>query len=164
MRCIGSARSTTWSALTVAAALAVAVPIAGCSDDSRQNVEDNVRSAVSDAEASARSVATDVADFADETARSAVELAARNLASIQGKQQFETAGHPLAGNLTCTAEVQESMTEIDIDCTGTTEDGAAAELTGSTSELPGASVTELKGTFTGTVDGDEVFSTGQLGG
>ena len=39
-----------------------------------------------------------------------------------------------------------------------------AELTGETAELPGESIVELEGTFTGTVDGGEVFSTEVLGG
>ena len=37
-------------------------------------------------------------------------------------------------------------------------------MTGTTDELPGASVTELEGAFTGTVDGTEAFSTDTLGG
>ena len=43
-------------------------------------------------------------------------------------------------------------------------DGAVAEMTGTTSELPGASITELDGDFVGTVDGAEVFRTERLGG
>jgi hypothetical protein len=150
-------------AWAVAATLATAT-VVGCSDTSRQNAEETARSAVSAAEDDIRSAVTDVVDNADEAARNAGELAARNFASIQGEEEFDAAGHPIADNLTCTAEVQESMTEIAIECSGTTEDGGAAELTGTTSELPGASVTELKGSFTGTVDGAEVFSTDQLGG
>jgi hypothetical protein len=159
----------------MAGALAVCTLFGGCTDEARQDVGDDLRSAVSEAEGDVRSAATevegqvrsvvtDVVDFADETARDAVETAARNLASVQGGQAFESAGYPISGNLACTADVAESLTEITVDCSGTTEDGGAAELTGSTSELPGASVTELEGTFTGTVDGEEVFSTDQLGG
>ena len=51
-----------------------------------------------------------------------------------------------------------------IDCTGTTADGGAAALTGTTTEVPGASVTSLEGDFAGTVDGAEVFTTQTLGG
>ena len=51
-----------------------------------------------------------------------------------------------------------------VNCTGTTKDGKAVKLSGTTSELPGASVTELEGSFTGTVDGQQVFTTQELGG
>ena len=56
------------------------------------------------------------------------------------------------------------LDQVDVNCTGTTEDGGAAVLTGTTSEIPGASITELDGTFTATVDGEPVFETDTLGG
>ncbi len=58
----------------------------------------------------------------------------------------------------------DGVDQIDISCTGTTQDGGAAELTGHTNEIPGASVVTLDGEFTGTVDGEEVFTTQRLGG
>lgn len=96
----------------------------------------------------------------------ATEAAVRNFAAMQGSEQFRNAGHPIDdGDLTCTAEVGEGgLDSVEIECTGTTEDGADAVLSGSTSELPGASLTELKGSFTATVGGAEVFETDQLGG
>jgi hypothetical protein len=142
----------------------VATVLIGCSDSTRQDVEDEVRSVASDVEEEARTAVSEVADLADETARNAVELAARNFASAQGAEAFDAAGYPIDGDLSCTAEVEDGLTEITISCTGTTDDGGEAELSGSTSELPGASITELEGTFTGTVEGDEVFSTENLGG
>ena len=42
--------------------------------------------------------------------------------------------------------------------------GEAAALTGTTAEIPGASVVELEGEFTGTVNGTQVFTTQRLGG
>lgn len=149
------------SAVVIIAAFA---GVAGCSEESRDSIEDDLRSAATDVEEEVRSVVTEVADLADETARDAVELAARNVASAQGAEAFESAGHPIDGDLSCTADVDGDLTELTISCEGTTEDGGAAELTGSTSELPGASLVELEGSFTGTVDGDEVFSTENLGG
>jgi hypothetical protein len=143
--------------LTVAA-------LVGCTDDSRDGVEEDVRSAASQVEREVRSVVSDVVDLTDEVARDAAELAARNLASSQGAEAFRAAGHPIDGDLSCSATIGGGLSEISIDCTGTTEDGGSAELSGSTSELPGASVVELEGMFTGTVDGEEVFSTENLGG
>ena len=58
----------------------------------------------------------------------------------------------------------DELDAVDVMCTGTTDDGAAAEMTGTSDELPGASVTELEGQFTGTVDGTEAFTTDTLGG
>ncbi|MGH9136270.1 MAG: hypothetical protein ACRD0G_04380 [Acidimicrobiales bacterium] len=104
-------------------------------------------------------------DARDEALSDAAELAVRNFAAWQGAEQFEAAGHDIDGNLSCTATVGDGDVEaVEITCTGTTADGGEARLTGVTSELPGASITELKGEFTATVDGEEVFTTGELGG
>src|SRR3990170_4967209 len=88
----------------------VALGAAACSDEDREDVSD------------------------------VVETAARNIAAEQGEEQFSDAGHPLDDEgLTCEATAADGAEAVDISCTGTTEDGAAAELTGTTSELPGAS-------------------------
>jgi outer membrane murein-binding lipoprotein Lpp len=123
---------------------------AGCSDD--------------DVESDLESAATEVGDAVGEAAEDAGEAVARNIATQQGEEQFNNAGHELDGPLTCEATVDDGVDEIDISCTGTTQAGGAAELTGTTSEIPGASVVFLDGEFIGTVDGEEVFSTERLGG
>lgn len=137
-------------------ALATAVLVvsaAACSDDTQDSLEDDVESVV-----------TEVVDAVDDVSEDAVELAARNFASIQGADEFENAGHPIEGDLTCEADATDDLTAVQIDCTGTTADGGEAVLTGTTSEFPGASFDELDGDFVGTVDGSEVFSTERLGG
>ena len=53
---------------------------------------------------------------------------------------------------------------VEVECTGTTVDGRDAVLTGVTSEIPGASITELEGDWTATVGGEQVFATDELGG
>lgn len=112
------------------------VAAGGCSDDSRSELLDD-----------------------------ATETAVRNFAALQGAEQFEAAGHDLDGGLTCTADVGDRRLEdVVVECTGTTVDGREAALSGTTAELPGASITELKGSFTATVDGEAVFETDQLGG
>ena len=58
----------------------------------------------------------------------------------------------------------EDADSVDISCTGTSTDGEDLALEGQTDEIPGASVTELEGSFTGTADGEEVFSVDTLGG
>lgn len=139
--------------ISALAAAVLAVSAAACSDDTQESVEDDVESAI-----------TEVVDVLDEASEDAVELAARNFASVQGSQEFENAGHPIDGDLTCEADATDDLTAVDIDCTGTTVDGGEASLSGTTSEFPGASFDELDGDFVGTVDGTEVFSTERLGG
>ena len=96
----------------------------------------------------------------------ATETVLRNFAALQGAEQFNAAGYEIDDDgLACTAEVGDGGLEsIEVECEGTTVDGGEAVLRGTTSELPGASITELKGNFTATVDGAEVFETDQLGG
>ena len=136
-------------------ALLVTVPMlfAACSDDDREEMKDDAESA-----------ATNVEEAATEAGNDVAEAAVRNIATEQGEEQFADAGHPIEDKLTCEATVAAGADTIDVSCTGTTEAGGQAALTGQTSEIPGASVTELEGTFSGTVDGTEVFATDRLGG
>lgn len=139
---------------TVAMFLVPAViALAGCSSDTQESISTDLESA-----------ATAVGDAVGEATDDAVEVAARNLATQQGEEQFTNAGHPLDGPLECTATIADGVAEVDIDCTGTTREGGAATLTGRTNELPGASVVSLDGRFTGAVDGTTVFETERLGG
>ena len=126
---------------------------AGCSAETRDSMTTDLATAV-----------TEVGDAVGETANDAAEIAARNIATQQGEEQFVNAGFPLNGPLECTAEVTDGIDEIVIGCNGVTADGGVAILTGTTDEIPGASVVSLSGSFVGTVDGREVFNTGQLGG
>ena len=154
----------------------VVAGVAACSDDDdAASVESDVRANVTEVSNALSERATDVSNAisegatvvsnaVQEGANDAAEAVARNIAARQGAQQFSDAGYPLDGELDCTATVADGVDNVDIECTGTTEDGGAAELTGTTNEVPGASVTELDGDFTGTVDGTEVFTTQTLGG
>jgi hypothetical protein len=139
--------------LTRAVMVAAALATTGCNSDSRASLATDLQSA-----------ATDIANAAGQIATAAAETLARNIATQQGEEQFKNAGHELAGPLTCRAQVQAGLAKIDISCTGTTKAGGAAALTGTTNELPGASVVSLNGQFAGTVDGSTVFSTQRLGG
>lgn len=126
---------------------------AACSDDTQESVEEDVRTAI-----------TDAVEVIDEASEDAVELAARNFASVQAGQEFEAAGYAIDGDLTCEADATSDLTAVEISCTGTTVDGGEASMSGTTSEFPGLSFNELDGDFVGTVDGTEVFSTERLGG
>lgn len=131
--------------LLLAAALSLTL-LGACSDDS-----------VDDA-------AEDVGDAVDEASNDAIEVAARNIASAQGEDQFSDVGIDVEGDLACEATADEAADAVDISCTATSTDGQDLALDGTTDEIPGASVTELEGTFVGTADGDEVFSVDTLGG
>ena len=139
--------------LTTGILVTAALAAAGCSSDSRAAIKTDVQSAVTEVSAAVSGATNDAA-----------EALARNIATQQGEEQFKNAGQELDGPLTCDSKIQDGADKIDITCTGTTKAGGKAELTGATSEIPGASVISLKGDFTGTVDGNSVFTTQNLGG
>jgi hypothetical protein len=156
------------SALALACSLALTG--AACSDDAEDDARDTATSLQEEAEDAATSIQDEAEDAAssassavDEGAQDAVEAVARNLASEHGEDEFEDSGNELDGDLTCEADASGEDDAVEITCSGTTRSGGAAELTGTTSERPGASATELEGDFVGTVDGEEVFATDRLG-
>lgn len=108
--------------------------------------------------------ASDVSEAVDSGTDDAVEVAARNIASAQGEDEFAAAGVDVEGDLSCEATVADEADAVEISCTGTGTDGEALKLAGTTDEVPGASVTELEGTFVGTADDEEVFTVDTLGG
>jgi ABC-type glycerol-3-phosphate transport system substrate-binding protein len=140
-------------------AAAVVMGLSACSDDAENDLED----AAEDVQEGAEDAVTSVSSAVDEGTNDAAEAAVRNLAATHGADEFEGTGNAIDGDLECEAAVTEGEDAIEVTCTGTTTDGEDAELTGMTSELPGASATELEGTFAGTVAGEEVFSVDRLG-
>jgi len=135
--------------LLLAPAVSLLLLAAACSDDGDNSADD---------------VAKDVSSAVDEGTNDAAETAARNLASAQGEDEFSAAGVDVEGDLTCEATASDQVDTMQINCTGTGTDGQALALEGTTNEVPGASVTELEGTFVGTADGTEVFNVDTLGG
>ena len=158
--------------LFLAVAAMAALTLAGCSDDDSEtaeslveNIEQAARTAVTEAEEAARTAISEAEQAIDEAGADAAETAARNLAAEHGEEEFADSGNPIDDDgLSCEATANDDLDGVHVECTGTTENGEEAELTGDTSELSGASITELDGTFTGTVDGAEVFTTDVLGG
>lgn len=89
------------------------------------------------------------------------EAAARNAAAVAGTNAFEAAGHALESQLSCDAQVSQGTGDrIQVSCSGTTKDGEPVALTGEASNTEGDGV---RGSFTGTLDGKEVFSQDCLG-
>ncbi len=151
--------------LLVGVVALVALGAAACSDEDGEEIGETVDSAVDDVQDAAESIVSEVGNAAGEAIDDAAELAARNLAAEQGEEQFAESGYPLDDDgLACEATVADGADALDVTCSGLTEDGSDAALIGRTSEIPGASLTELEGDFTGTIDGGEIFTTDQLGG
>lgn len=144
----------TFRAAVLAAPAALSLALLGaCSDDDADDAADAIEDA-----------AQDVGDAVGEVGNDAVEVLARNLASAQGEDEFAAIDIEVDGDLTCEAAMTAEASEVDISCTGTSTDGQELAMVGQTSEVPGASATELEGTFVGSADGEEVFSVDTLGG
>jgi uncharacterized lipoprotein NlpE involved in copper resistance len=147
--------------LLVAVAAVTVFGLLGCGNDDDATAD----SIIEDVESAARTAVSEASQAVDEAATDAAEAAVRNLAAEQGEEEFADSGHPLDDEgLTCEATATDGLDSVEVDCTGTTEDGKEAALTGKTNELTGESITEVEGSFTGTVDGSEVFTTDKLGG
>lgn len=146
--------------VTVTMLAVASLGMAACSDDARESIDE----AADEVGQVADSVVSAVQEEAGNVVDAAAETAARNLATDAGEAAFEDAGYPLEGDLTCEAAAASDASQLDVSCTGTTAEGGAAALSGRTTELPGASFDELVGSFTGTVDGAEVFAVDRLGG
>jgi uncharacterized protein YbjQ (UPF0145 family) len=148
--------------LLVGIAAVAALGLVACGNDDDDGTADSI---IEDVESAARTAVSEVSEAADEAGADAAEAVVRNLAAQQGAQEFADAGSPLDDDgLTGEATASDGLDSVEVNCTGTTEDGKEAALTGTTDELPGESITEVEGTFTGTVDGSEVFTTDTLGG
>jgi hypothetical protein len=149
----------------VLAAAALSLVVAACDgdDDDVDEIEEEIQDELDEIEGELDEIGGEVADAIAEFGEDSVEVAARNLASRQGAEEFADSGHAIDGDLECTADATADLTAVEISCEGATEDGAIASLTGSTTELPGASLTELEGEFVGLVDDEEVFDTDALG-
>jgi hypothetical protein len=79
---------------------------------------------------------------------------ARNAVAVGMKEEFHARHHSLRGLPTCrSTSVAGSTTKVNVSCTGTTTTGQRATLTGQTS---GAN--EVHGTFTGSLDGAQLFT------
>ena len=138
----------------------VTLLVAACSDD---DMGDTASSVLDDAQDAAGSVGDQARDAAGDVATDAAEVAVRNVAARAGANEFEKAGSPIDGDLTCETDASGGADAIKVTCSGSTTSGGAAQMTGTTTEAPGVSVTEIKGEFVGTVDGSENFRVDHLG-
>jgi hypothetical protein len=146
--------------LAVPFCLALLLGAGACSSDTKDSAKETAENAQDDV----KDAASDASDAVDDATNDAAEMAARNLASAQGEDEFSAKDIDIEGDLECEATSNGDNSALDISCTGMSTDGKELALEGTTSEMPGASVTELEGSFTGTADGTEVFAVDTLGG
>ena len=99
----GQARRTAAGRISRIGLAIMVVGADACSDDTNESVEDDVRSAI-----------TDAVGAVDDASESAVELAARLFASEQASQEFADVGQPIDGDLTCVADATNDLTAVDI--------------------------------------------------
>ena len=99
-------------------------------------------------------------EIVDDTA----EIAARNAAAAAGTAAFEQEGLEVSDVLECTANSTGGADDLTVTCTGVSDDGKELALEGSVSaNEEDVSVDAIRGSFVGTVDGEEVFSEDCLG-
>ena len=100
-----------------------------------------------------------IAGCSSDVKKDVSKAVARNAVAVGMKKEFSDHDHSLKGLPTCRAtSVNGSTTKVDISCTATTDKGEKATLTGRTK---GAN--EVRGTFTGYVDGAKVFTVTCIG-
>ena len=85
------------------------------------------------------------------------EAAARLIAAGGSKEAFENEGIVVAGDLQCTATSGVGVSDISVECTGTSTEGEDLAVVGTLQAEAGAGGT-AQGSFVGTADGKEVLS------
>ena len=99
-------------------------------------------------------------EIVDDTA----EIAARNAAAAAGTAAFEREGLEVSDVLECTANSSGGAEKLSVSCTGTSDDGKRLALEGTVSAREeDINVDAIRGSFVGTVNGEEVFAEDCLG-
>jgi hypothetical protein len=88
----------------------------------------------------------------------AAEVAARNIATEAGREEFENNGVDVLGDLSCVANSEGGGEQLTVRCTGTASNDRELLLEGTVSTDQGDIGDAVRGTFVGSVDGKEVFS------
>jgi uncharacterized Zn-binding protein involved in type VI secretion len=87
------------------------------------------------------------------------EVLVRTAVATQGQVELSEVGAEVSGPPSCTSTQQDSA--VDVSCTGTTVDGRPVAVSGTATSLEGGNAP--KGSFVGTVAGQQVFSLPCLG-
>lgn len=93
-----------------------------------------------------------------------VEVAVRNAAAAAGTAAFEQQGLEVSDVLECTSNSTGGADRVSVSCSGRSDDGRELALDGEVAAREqDISVDAIRGSFVGTVDGEEVFSEDCLG-
>ncbi|HEX7248742.1 MAG TPA: hypothetical protein VF351_11650 [Actinomycetota bacterium] len=93
-----------------------------------------------------------------------VEVAVRNAAAAAGTAAFEQEGLEVSEVLECASDSTGGADRVNVTCSGTSDDGRELRLDGEVAAREqDISVDAIRGSFVGTVDGEEVFSEDCLG-
>jgi hypothetical protein len=91
------------------------------------------------------------------------EAIVRNAASAAAAGAFEREGVEVDGSLDCTASSSGGAERIEVRCTGSSKEGEALVLEGEATTGEAEPGDAVRGSFVGTVDGEEVFQQECLG-
>jgi hypothetical protein len=91
------------------------------------------------------------------------EAVVRNVVAAAGAGAFEREGVEVEGSLDCTASSTGGAERLQVHCTGSSKDGEELVLEGEASTGDAEPGTLVRGSFVGTVDGEQVFEQDCLG-
>lgn len=91
------------------------------------------------------------------------EAVVRNVAAAAAAGAFEREGVEVEGTLDCTASSTGGAERIQVRCTGSSTDGEELVLDGEATTGDAEPGNLLRGSFVGTVDGEQVFEQDCLG-
>ena len=91
------------------------------------------------------------------------EAVVRNVAAAAAAGAFEREGVEVEGTLDCTASSTGGAERLQVRCTGTSKDGEALVLEGEATTGEAEPGDLVRGSFIGTVDGEQVFEQDCLG-
>ena len=91
------------------------------------------------------------------------EAVVRNVAAAAAAGAFEREGVEVDGSLDCTASSSGGAERLQVRCTGTSRDGEELVLEGEATTGDAEPGNLVRGSFVGTVDGEQVFEQDCLG-
>jgi hypothetical protein len=91
------------------------------------------------------------------------EAVVRNVVAAAGAGAFEREGVEVEGPLECTASSTGGAERMEVRCTGSSQEGAELVLEGEATTGDAEPGNLVRGSFVGTVDGEQVFEQDCLG-
>lgn len=91
------------------------------------------------------------------------EAVVRNVVAAAGAGAFEREGVEVEGTLDCTASSTGGAERLEVRCTGSSKDGEELVLEGEATTGDAEPGNLVRGSFVGTVDGEQIFEQDCLG-